>query len=273
MNLFIIGVQKTGTSAISHWFEGHPGVDHDISLKDVHFLSPEFVDRFNKKDDFLSIYEGSLLKNNTLFIGVNYWKEPQVLKKISADNFRLAIIIRNPIYRTISAYNYFCKKGELSESLADLCVKYMKNGHDPFQIFSGSFYSGVFDVYSQDILDNLIIIKYEKIISNTNVILKYLCDVLNVEFIDSGLKKVNVSGEVNKLMIFLFRNKLSKLINRQFLTKIIGFELKRKLYFRIRDLYVVDGVANKVDEITHKYLNEIFHDEIEWYEKSNDSFC
>ena len=57
MNIFFIGVQKSGSSAISEWFSQHDEVEHIAHLKDVHFLQETYKNK--NKNKFLNYYQST----------------------------------------------------------------------------------------------------------------------------------------------------------------------------------------------------------------------
>ena len=81
MNVFIVGLQKTGTSAISFWFDSHKQVDHSLSQKDVHFVSELY--RGLDKNELIAQFEETIYKENCLRIAVNYWMDDNALRYIS----------------------------------------------------------------------------------------------------------------------------------------------------------------------------------------------
>lgn len=104
LNLFIIGAQKSGTSALHQFLSQHPQICMSQE-KELMLFNREILSQSD-----LSTAESSFpAKSSALYYGEStpyYMFEPPVLKRIAAYNpdARLIILLRNPVDRLVSQY-------------------------------------------------------------------------------------------------------------------------------------------------------------------------
>ncbi|REG89317.1 sulfotransferase family protein [Winogradskyella sediminis] len=109
-NTFLIGAQKCATTSIYDWASQHPEICAPLSVKDYeYFTRKEF---YSNKDLLSSFYEEVYNDEKIIFQGsvhYIYFKEALERIKIANPDSKFVLILRNPIERAISAYNYAVK--------------------------------------------------------------------------------------------------------------------------------------------------------------------
>lgn len=113
IDIFLIGVQKAGTSSLFNWIAQHPAICGPSLLKDYHYwISPKLNDigwEFIEKQ--FKIKEKG---QQTLLGGVNYIYHNSGADFIHNHNpqAKLILVLRNPVKRAVSAHKYFTKLGQ-----------------------------------------------------------------------------------------------------------------------------------------------------------------
>src|SRR5215210_4721069 len=122
-NTFLIGVQKAGTTTLDDWLSQHPQIYCYSSLKDVHLFA-----RFNSITEIEErlgterpVYDGQPILFQS---AVNYVFYPFLLESIAkyTPDARLMVILRNPVDRAVSSYNYFKKMLRETRSMQEALV-------------------------------------------------------------------------------------------------------------------------------------------------------
>src|SRR5690606_37547874 len=107
-NLFIVGVQKSGTTSLYECLIQHPNIEGDSSLKDLPFFSKERtsseIEEFEKKLPVTLEVTPSFKMTGC----VDYIEDLYSLKCIKAYNgeARVILLLRNPYDRMISAFRF-----------------------------------------------------------------------------------------------------------------------------------------------------------------------
>lgn len=260
MNSCIIGVQKSATTALAEKVSDSGWKNFDLALKDVHFLSENFDsnDLEKLKKDFLK----NSLQNSAFYIAVNYWRDLSVLKLLVESNFNLILVLRNPIERTISAYNYFKKVGVLNESLEHYCQKYIDGGYDEQNIFSNSFYSKTLKSYPKEVSERLHILYYEDMIANPSLFFCQFESASSFTFDDYSLNKVNKAGNHPYLLETFYQSRIFKSLSK-FFRRVLPRTLIKRLYFIKRDSILIK--SKRPDEKLMVLLKDIFENELVQY--------
>jgi len=135
VNLFVIGVNKAGTSWLYQLLRQHP----DVFMSDVKELYFFGTDQSGPED--LAAYHSHFpFDDDHCYFGeatVMYYQESLVADEIAAYNpdARLLAIVRDPIERLISQYRYHKQLGivgeatSLSAALADASSKLLRDSH------------------------------------------------------------------------------------------------------------------------------------------------
>ena len=109
-NVFLIGAQKCATTSIYDWASQHPEICAPLSVKDYEYFTRE--EYYSKKELLSSFYDEVYNNEKVIFQGsVHYIYFKEALERIKEANpkSKFILILRNPIERAISAYNYAVK--------------------------------------------------------------------------------------------------------------------------------------------------------------------
>lgn len=203
-NTFIIGVQKAGTTTLDDWLSQHPQIYCYDALKDVHLFGLMNESDIEKK----LLMEPAAYKGQPVVLqsAVNYIFYPSLLKAISEiqPKARLIAILRNPVDRAISAYNYFQKmlreKRPAGESLlyqpADQ-IPFSKDNNDFTYIEHGLYYRQIKSVLDYFPKDQLLVLDYNELRRSPEAMNKKIFTFLGVDkdFMPDLTQK-NITGEV-----------------------------------------------------------------------------
>lgn len=116
VNLFLIGVNKAGTSWLYHLLRRHP----DVFMSDVKELY-YFGDEQDGPDSLSAYHEHFPFDEEYRYYGeatVMYYREARVADEIHAYNpeAKVLAIVRDPIQRTLSQYRYHKQLGLIDEN-------------------------------------------------------------------------------------------------------------------------------------------------------------
>ena len=269
-NTYIIGVQKAGTTAFYDWLGQHPDVFAPNEIKDIHFFSLD--EYYNKGIDYLkSFYKSSNSQKIFLNAGVNYIFFPYSLERIKEISEAGKVILRDPIKRAFSAYNYFHKLGqenlsfedalnrernnEISDSIEKACFTYLEHGRYVKQLKS------LFNIFSKEQVKILI---YEEVIRDKD---RYMAEVFEFLKIDTSFK-CNYTT-VNKTGKPIFRG-----INRLLLSDSSFKKLFQKIfpYKRIFSLKFRNKISKSLIEINTNKNKNIRNLNIEQYQMLRKEF-
>jgi len=110
-NTFLIGVQKAATTSFYSWLSQHPDICGPMAMKDYGFFTRD--DFYNKGFAWLSsVYEEVFNDEEIILQGsVHYIFFENALRRIQKFNpeAKFILLLRNPVERAISAYEYAVK--------------------------------------------------------------------------------------------------------------------------------------------------------------------
>ncbi|MEO1436114.1 MAG: sulfotransferase [Bacteroidota bacterium] len=129
-NTILIGAQKAGTSSLYNWIGQHPNVHAPKEMKDFHFFN--WPQLYNKGIEYLEgFYAEAKAEKIRLLGAVNYIYfaelSAQRIKEHCPDA-QFIVILRNPVDRAFSAYNFFSKKGVELQSSFEAALADEKKG-------------------------------------------------------------------------------------------------------------------------------------------------
>jgi len=275
-NTFIIGVQKAGTSYLQSILSQHPEIETHHGNEFTGFLDPFYKDEaalgksmkqaFNK--DQLSSKKHILGKNVGIFVS------KVALKRLFSHNknVKLIVVLRNPIDRVFSAYNYCLSRGlEKNKSFTDSIRERNRYANDVVRsrscnYINTSMYSLHMDlIYEFVKKERIMLINFEDLKNNPN---KICVDIFKF----MGLPHDNVLLETRKVVNAGKKARFPKL-NRFFLIKNTWIN---KLWKKLPPDFRVKTVNNLLELNTIKktkrdsisssdslYLKEVFREDLE----------
>lgn len=210
-NTFLIGIQKAGTTTLDDWMSQHPEIYCYETLKDIHLFA-----RFKSKEAILQRLskEPSPYRQQPVVLqsAVNYIYYPRLMQEISnyAPDAKLICIIRNPVDRAISSYNYFRKMLRETRAMREALIYNPKQTGGAFSSDNSDFTYIEHGFYGEQLeaclqlfkREQLLILDYEDLSVNPDVLLKKLFNFLGV---DTGFKPdmqaKNVTGSVKNQFV------------------------------------------------------------------------
>ena len=272
INTFLIGVQKAGTSTFWQWLSQHPDVFAPHSMKDFHFFTrPEWRD---KGIQYLhSFYKGYKKENIILHGGVNYYFEPEFIDHVLEyqREGKFLIILRDPVERAWSAFQYFTKlqqeKRTFAEALDDELNQKVPSGQNHMFAYLDH---GMYGKYLQRILqkvssDSILILEFEKLFQSPEEHLRLTFEFLEVNpnfEVDTQIIK-NASGQPKFVWIneALFSKKgVAGAIKKIFpIQKLMPLTWRIRIGNYIRDANVkTKSVNSKMPEEQKLFLTEYY---------------
>ena len=138
INLFIPGAAKSGTSSLHELLKLHPEIDMSKN-KEPHFLSSstEYLRSEEHIETYLSNFDLSkkFKYHGESSTGYFYFKSfKDNFKKIGNPDSKFIIILRNPIDRTLSHYNYLKSLGSENLNLKDAVLNDCQKEPSPLDV-------------------------------------------------------------------------------------------------------------------------------------------
>jgi hypothetical protein len=123
-NTFIIGVQKAGTSYLKDILSQHPEIETHHSNELMSFLDPVYKDEAALQKSIKQAFNKDQLSSKKHILGksVGVFVSQVALKRLFSHNknVKLIVVLRNPIDRVFSGYNYCLSRGlEKNKSFTD----------------------------------------------------------------------------------------------------------------------------------------------------------
>ena len=123
-NTFIIGVQKAGTSYLKDILSQHPEIETHQANEFMSFLDPVYKDEAALQKSIKQGFNKDQLSSKKHILGksVGVFVSEVALKRLFSHNknVKLIVVLRNPIDRVFSAYNYCLSRGlEKNNSFTD----------------------------------------------------------------------------------------------------------------------------------------------------------
>ena len=173
-NFLIIGVPKAGTTSLYYWLKQHPEV-YMSPIKEPHYFSQiGNKDHITDWDDYLRLFEG--VKDEKIIGEAStsyfhfYEKAIPLIKNKLGKNVKLLLILRNPIERAWSHYQYYIKLGRERNSPKIALSRFYTLKNDPWGLeqpyLELGFYSSAIKNWQDEFNDNLKIMLFESMRDN-----------------------------------------------------------------------------------------------------------
>lgn len=203
-NTFIIGVQKAGTSYLKDILSQHPEIETHQANEFTSFLDPVYKDEAALEKSIKQAFNKDQLssKKHILGKGVGVFVSKVALKRLFSHNknVKLIVVLRNPIDRVFSAYNYCLARGlEKNKSFTDAIRERNRYPNDVMRsrncnYINTSMYYLHIDLISEFVKkERIMLINFEDLKNNPN---KICADVFKF----MGLPHDNVLLETRKVV-------------------------------------------------------------------------
>lgn len=204
-NAYIIGVQKAGTTTLHDWLIQHPDVYGKAELKDVDFFAHPERSK-NSKALLSSSFKKHRDEKIILQSCVNYFLYEEALRGISelTPQAKLIVILRNPVARAFSAYNYF-KKLQVEKRNIEEALLYTPQGNLKFSRFNNDFTYIEHGLYYQQLKQclkyfnekQLLVLEFDDLRNSPGELLSEVYEFLGIsKDFEPSLKASNITGEV-----------------------------------------------------------------------------
>lgn len=218
----IIGVQKAGTTSLYNWLGQHPEILAPKLAKDIHVFDQQ-GEYQSLVDQFLTdYYKGQDSAKEKLHCAVNYCMSPEALKRIHQynPNSKIIIVLRDPIDRLISSYNYFrtlgIEKRTLPKAIDDELSHNISPQHEHFASYMrhGEYATIIKSIYEIFSPSNVLICLFEEVISNTKAEIARLCNFLRIDesYSFDTRQKFNKTSKVYSPFIHSLLNSSSTIV-------------------------------------------------------------
>jgi hypothetical protein len=281
-NFLIAGVAKCGTSSLHNYLAQHPQVFMS-NVKEPRFITSQFtpfplngpgdhkVEEWyvKKYDDYVKLFENA---NGAIAVGessadtVYFYKDSiPVIKKYLGDP-KIIIVLRNPVKRTCSAYQYLVHYERevlpFEEALREEPNRIKNNWELIYHYTSVSYYYEAVKAF-KDNFSNVLVILNEDLQKNPGTVLQEIFQFLGVD--DS----VDVYTEVHHNMSGIPKSRwihnilsgdssLRKMI-RPFARLFLSHQTRERLFNKIQEKNLE---PMKIDPGLKKKLAVLFNDDI-----------
>jgi len=269
---FIIGAQKSGTTAVHNLLLSHPEVSLP-KIKETHYFSK---DSLYEKDIDWYCSHFNFKKKAICEVDPSYLFFPNTAQRIkeSIPNSRFIVIFRKPIDRALSQYLMSCYRGYETLPFLDALdseKERLKNDKNKFSFINHSYLQrGNYLTQLEEYLSifhksNFLFIKFDDLISNDENVLKSICTFIDIDFtlLQFALPKSNIKKKIKSAMI---RNLLYE---ESFFKKTAQFivpsdELRNKLKNIINSLNSSSYNENESKDEIDKHLKSLPQEYINW---------
>ena len=239
-NVFLIGVQKSATTSVYDWMAQHPDVCGPVSLKDTPFFIDDHL--YNKGLEFLQgIYRREFKGQKVILNGSahNIYFE-HALQRISELNpeGKMILILRNPVDRAFSAYNFAVKRNLESQDLETAVADEPNRITDPdlkirsetTYVDHGLYYKQIQRLYAYFKPEQLKVVLYEDVRERPEETIRDLYEFIGVDpGFTPDFRTLNKTGTVKyawiKNMVYN-DSKLKRFLLRYIIDPLIPYDLK-----------------------------------------------
>ncbi len=269
VNLFVIGVNKAGSSWLYYLLKQHPQIFMS-EIKELYYFDekyPEKLEEYHSNFPFEKDYQYFGEATPT------YYRKRSTAEKIKeySPNARVMAIVRDPIQRLRSQFYYhkqldiIPEKMPIEEAIED------KNSH----LIQDSHYEKTLPEFRKIFGKNFMVFSLEKAIENTEKMWKELQDFLGIMVIDLpelSQKSENATGSSLFRMIYKYTIRPVKKRSPKLYRKLLQMKSMRKSK---KLLLKILGKADKKDiseelysklelefQPTYRYLEKLGYDKI-----------
>lgn len=277
INTFLIGVQKAGTSTFWSWLTQHPEVYGPVVMKDYHFFTRK--EWRNKGIDHLhSFYKEYQGESIVMQGGVNYYFELEFINQVLdyQPEGKYILILRDPVERAWSAFQYFTKLGQEKRSINQALEDELIGRNKPEDRHRYAYLEhGLYGKYLQLLLnqiprERLLILQYRDLFNDPETNLRRTFKFLDIdpEFQVNTTVSKNKTGQVrfSWLNEILFSKRgIVGLIKKYIpLQKLMPLSWRIKLGNVVRDMNVIAGKEKPVlSEKDRAFMEDFFREDQE----------
>jgi Sulfotransferase domain len=287
VNLFIVGVAKSGTSSLYDYLCQHKDI-FMLSIKEPHFFSdltsPYPYDYYSHKNQvdyaiikeqkiYETLYKNAKFEKYIVEASTSYFRDqntPQNLINYNKDS-KIIIILRNPVERIASHYFMLKNVGiETSKNIIEAInidnnkIKNNSNAYDCHYYLKHSDYLVQVNNYKKYFKDDqILVLDFKELKNNPKLIMDKCTAFLGLE---NEKKSYNFEkqNEGNKKPLSFIIPKIHLLLKRGPLSLIYKKILTQKIRVLLKKIFYVQAEM-KLTNVEENYLNEICKDNLNFY--------
>lgn len=256
-NAFLIGVQKSATTSLYDWIGQHPDVCAPFSMKDTPFFIDDTL--YAKGTSFLDeVYRREFGGQRIILNGsANIIYFEHAVKRMAQCNpqAKLLLVLRNPVERAISAYNFAVKRNmedlplmeavnREPERIAQGDLRTLSNNT---YVDHGKYYEQISRLYNYYPESQVLIFLYEDIRSNPSEVIAKTYAFLGLDTsFEPNLRSLNKTGSVRFAWIrnaLYSQSGIKKFLVKNVLDKILPYDRKYRL-----KIFFLNLVTSKTKE-------------------------
>ncbi len=270
-NIFLIGVQKAGTTSLYHYLRKHPNI-FGPEIKDYNNSHPFFTDSdyfMNNQKEFEKLFSENDMIENVITSEVEFIEHKDALIRIKeyCPEAKIIVSLRNPVERLKSMYKFYNQIGSNPENLdfeealklkPELYLKrsvYSEKIKDLFNVFKPS---QIKIVYFEDITG-----------SKFDLVMEELYDFIGVQkndnpFIHENKTRKVKHGFVDRVMKLGKDSKIRAFIVHKVIDRFFNANKRSALKNKIREWnlkdHSTDSDFNKIDLVPKRISKVILED-------------
>lgn len=228
-NLFVVGAAKAGTSSLWELLGSHPEIyvpEDELNKEPSYFCE---YGAWMGLENYEQLFESGSGCRYRCDASTAYLTAPEAAKRIHDYNpdAKIIIIVRNPVDRAYSLYNWMVQDGyewaPSFEKAVRLEEKRKKNFGPKFlqpQYFwnymylTSGLYSSQIERYKVEFGENVLLLTFEELIAKPDVVLDKVYEFLGVAPQPTTLKKSNESKRVMHSYVSFFARKMTNFLHR-----------------------------------------------------------
>lgn len=273
-DFFVVGAAKSGTTALWKCFQQHPDifVTNKIEYKELGYYSNQYG--VINKDRYLKFFIDAKKEQLIGEVCHVYLTSEESAEWIKNDvpNAKIIIVLRNPVERAFSLYNWMVMHGYENDTSFEGALKKEKeinnNSYDKSKLLhsfhqnydyfnSGLYFKQVkryYDVFGKE---NVLVIEYQDFKKHTENTLIDIFEFLNVKpnsIITN--QKVNKSKKVlsTRIQYYSRRGLMSKNVKKKIYKDILQF---------IMNINVINRRPKKIDSVIKQQLHLDYENDID----------
>lgn len=249
VNLLIIGAQKAGTTSLYHYLKQHPEIYFSEVKEVTYFVNDEL---FEKGDDyyhsFFPKYNEEKIKASAYVHMLPSEKAPQRVFDYN-PNMKFIVMLRDPLERAYSAYNYALKNGWEDknvnfEQALELEPERIKNEAFDLTYFYNGLYNKHLKCWQQYFpQENFLLIWDTDLRSEPKEVLGKICEFLNI----GNKENIDVTKEFNKAGRVRFKGLQKFLLSKNSVIK----KSSGKLIPRSKRVWIRSNIISKLYSFNH----------------------